>query len=456
MKKIYSVLIFTLGVFLLPINGLAQLNCYSLKAPEKTIEGMKKIAVMNFQNRRDTHWNYYRNNDYGSQLADYMIGLLLEKHRGVYNVKDAKQNKADLSDITMSQLMKRNKETKLAKKGKNYMERYNTDVYTVVERGELDKVMQEQKLGASGAVSDADATEVGKLLGLDVIVSGSYSADVKTSVKRNGGSSSSSYTAKKIATVDVTMKIISIETGQILSMVNKTVTQKKKSSGNSSSEARGGLSSDLQIVRYCLRDISRELVAHFSPTFVYQELEVEKPATKGYKDDFKKAKELVNENDLSGAFVVIKKVYDKDPYDAAMAHNMGVLYEAVGNFEQAISYHQTSYEIDPSKTHTESLQRAMNSKEALDELGRLGVDVSPYKFDAAAEERLNVERVKTSGKKTNRYEVYIEANPGSDIAAKVPGDTEFTVLGKEGNWYKIKLIGGKEGFIDKKYLDIKK
>ncbi|UTW66232.1 hypothetical protein KFE94_16510 [bacterium SCSIO 12643] len=452
MKNIYTPIVLIIALLWIPFNGKSQLNCYSLQAPTIMVEGMEKIAIMNFENRRDTHWYYYRNNDYGAQLADYMIASLLEKHRGVYSLEAAKQNKADLSDITMSQLMSRNKETKLAKKGKNYMERYNTDVYTVVERGELDKVMQEQKLGASGAISDADATEVGKLLGLDVMITGNYSTDVKTSVKKSGSGSGLSYNAKKIATVDVTMKIISIETGEILSMVNKTATLKKKASGSSYSEASSSLSTDGQIIRSCLKDVAKQLVSHFAPTFVYQELAVEKPAGKGYKDDFKKAKDLVKENDLSGAFAIVKKVYDKDPYDAAMAHNMGVLYEAVGNFDQAIEYHKAAYEIDPSKEHNDAMQRAMNSKEALKELERLGVDASPYQFDESAGARLNMQKVQTIGKKTDRYDVYIEANKAADIAAKVPGSTEFVKLGEEGNWVKIKLIGGKEGFIDKKYL----
>lgn len=452
MKNIYASIVLIIAFLWIPFNGKSQLNCYSLQAPTVMVEGMEKIAIMNFENRRDTYWYYYRNNDYGSQLADYMIALLLEKHRGVYTLEAAQQNKTDLSDMTMSQLMNRNKETKLAKKGKNYMERYNTDVYTVVERGELDKVMQEQKLGASGAISDADATEVGKLLGLDVMITGSYSTDVKTSVKKSGGSNGINYRAKKIATVDVSMKIISVETGEIISMINKTVSLKKTSNGSSYSEASGGLSTDGQVIRSCLKDVAKQLVAHFAPTFVYQELTVEKPAGKGYKDDFKKAKDLVKENDLSGAFAIVKKVYDNDPYDAAMAHNMGVLYEAVGNFDQAIEYHKAAYEIDPSKEHNDALKRAMNSKEALKELERLGVDASPYQFDESAGARLNMQKVQTIGKKSDRYDVYIEANKAADIAAKVPGSTEFVKLGEEGNWVKIKLIGGKEGFIDKKYL----
>jgi hypothetical protein len=335
------------------------------------------------------------------------------------------------------------------------MNRYHTDVYTVVERGELDKIMSEQSLGANGAVSDADAAKVGELLGLDVIISGGYTSDVTSSVKSTSNSRSS-YTAKKKANVDVTMKIISIETGEILTMVNKTASQKRSSSGSSYSGAQGGLPSDDHLIRECLQEISKELVSHFAPTFQYQALEIEKPLGKDYKEEFKEAKELAKSDDLSGAFITLKEVYDADPYDAAMAHNMGIIFEAVGNFDEAIEYHKAAYEIDPTKNHTASLERAMDSKEALDELGKLGMDVSPYKFDKGAKERLAIEKVTTKGKKTDRIVVYVDANKGADIAAKVPGDTEFVKLGEEGSFFKIKLIGGKEGFISKTELDLKK
>ena len=70
-------------LFLAPFLAKSQLNCYSLQAPEIMIPGMKKVAVMNFQNRSDLNWRYGRSNDNGSQLADYMVGLLLEEHGGV-------------------------------------------------------------------------------------------------------------------------------------------------------------------------------------------------------------------------------------------------------------------------------------------------------------------------------------------------------------------------------------
>ncbi len=429
MNKHFTFALLVALTILTPIATQAQLKCYSLKAPEKTIEGMQKLAILQFENRKDVNWRYgYSVNDYGSQLADYMIALLLEENRGVYS------------------------------RGENYMERYKTNVYTVVERGELDKIMSEQQLGASGAVSDGDAASVGKLLGLDVIISGGYNTDINTSGKNTSrttkeGKYIPGYSATKTATVEVTMKIISVETGQVLSMTTKNKVQKSSGSGKNSSEAYGKLPSDQAIIGTAMKAVAMDLVSYFTPVFVYQALDVEKPKVKDYKDEFKAARDEVKDKNLSKAFAIVKGVYDADPYDAAMAHNMGILFEAVGNYDQSIKYHEAAYQLDDSKDHKVALERAMNSKEALAELGKLGVDISPYVFDGEAAAELNVEKVTTAGKKQDRVDVYSDANKGSDVVAKVPGDTEFDVIAREGSFVKIKLLGGKEGFVSNEDLD---
>lgn len=455
MRK-YS-LLFIIALFLMPsITTYGQLKCYSLKAPELTIEGMKKIAVMSFENRKDVNWSYYSSeNNYGAQLSDYMLQDLLKEHRGVRTEKDKVKLFSDQNLGTTSGVLKGMKSNK--KIGKNYMDRYKINVYTIVDRAEMDNILAEQQLGASGAISDGDATELGKLLGLDVIITGGYSSDIKTSSKRSNGTSNGKptvrYTVKKVAVFEATMKIISIETGEILGMTTKSITKKSNGSGSSSSEAYGNVASDQKLITVCLKTLSMDLVSYFAPVFTYQALEIEKPKVKDYKDEFKAAKEEVEAKNLSAAFTIIKEVYDADPYDAAMAHNMGVLYEAVGNFDQSITYHQTAYELDDSKQHKASLERALDSKEALVELGNLGIDTSPYVFDKKAGEKLNITKVKTKGSKKDRYKVFADSNKGGDVLANIPGDTEFVMLGQEGDWYKIKLLGGKEGYIHSDNID---
>jgi TolB-like protein len=51
-----------------------------------------------------------------------------------------------------------------------------TGRYSIVERELLYKILEEQKLGMLGIIDDASATKVGKILGVDCIVTGTFSA----------------------------------------------------------------------------------------------------------------------------------------------------------------------------------------------------------------------------------------------------------------------------------------
>lgn len=51
-----------------------------------------------------------------------------------------------------------------------------TGKFTVIERAQLDAILREQNLGASGAVTPATAAKVGKLLGVQLLLTGSITA----------------------------------------------------------------------------------------------------------------------------------------------------------------------------------------------------------------------------------------------------------------------------------------
>ena len=49
----------------------------------------------------------------------------------------------------------------------------SVDAYDVIDRGAIDKVIEEQKLGASGLIRPGEAAELGKLVGADAVILGS-------------------------------------------------------------------------------------------------------------------------------------------------------------------------------------------------------------------------------------------------------------------------------------------
>jgi curli biogenesis system outer membrane secretion channel CsgG len=88
-----------------------------------------------------------------------------------------------------------------------------TGKYTVIERRELASILQEQNLGASGAVSGATAAKVGKLLGVQLILTGSITAfSIKrTSIGLRGIGGSYSNAESK-----VDARLVNTETGEVM------------------------------------------------------------------------------------------------------------------------------------------------------------------------------------------------------------------------------------------------
>ena len=122
-----------------------------------------RIAVMNFENNSTWHW---WGDNLGKAAADEMVTLLV-----------------------------------------------NGGTFTVVERSQLESVLAEQRLGASGAVSAATAAKIGKVLGVQFILTGSitqFSIETTRAGFRGIGGSYSNAESK----LDV--RLINTETAEIL------------------------------------------------------------------------------------------------------------------------------------------------------------------------------------------------------------------------------------------------
>jgi curli biogenesis system outer membrane secretion channel CsgG len=93
--------------------------------------------------------------------------------------------------------------TELAKTGK----------FVVVERDKLDKILDEQKLQTSGAIDPRTVANVGKILGLNAIVTGAVS---EFGVKTEGSEYLIVQSKRQTAEVTVDIRVTDVETGQVL------------------------------------------------------------------------------------------------------------------------------------------------------------------------------------------------------------------------------------------------
>ncbi len=89
--------------------------------------------------------------------------------------------------------------------------------FVVVERKEIDKVLQEQKMGLSGVITEQTAPQVGRMLGVDLLVVGSVS-ELGTKERSIGGSIPlvGAGVTTKTARAAVDIRLVNTTTGEII------------------------------------------------------------------------------------------------------------------------------------------------------------------------------------------------------------------------------------------------
>lgn len=99
--------------------------------------------------------------------------------------------------------------------------------YSVIERTALDQILHEQKLNQSSLFDPTTAASVGKLLGVDILVMGNITEFGIESKQKGFGSAipfvslaTSIQTKKSIACVAFDMRMISVDTGEILEVAS--------------------------------------------------------------------------------------------------------------------------------------------------------------------------------------------------------------------------------------------
>lgn len=85
--------------------------------------------------------------------------------------------------------------------------------FSVIERQKLQAILQEQALGASGAVQSSTAAKIGKLLGVQLIFTGSITA---FSIKKTGGTIAGFGASVSKAESKLDVRMIDVNTGEIL------------------------------------------------------------------------------------------------------------------------------------------------------------------------------------------------------------------------------------------------
>jgi len=209
MKRAFGLLMVLAVSGCAPTTTVKQKETMTIDKPKGMVALKRRIGVVDFENKTT-----YGANRLGTSASDILI-------------------------------------TELAKSGK----------FIVVERDKMDKLMAEQKLGMSGAIDPNTAAKVGKILGLNAIVTGSIS---QFGEETEGSEYLITQSKSQVVKCTVDIRVVDAETGQVLYADSGSGLSKKHSGGVLGLGTRAGYDETLE------GDALRAAIVKFTNNIVEQ------------------------------------------------------------------------------------------------------------------------------------------------------------------------------------------
>lgn len=405
-----------------PAVAYKKLKCFMLETPEVSLPGVSQIAVLDFEGNRAV----------ARALTDRLVMHLLESERGI-----GKVSKGFFSGM---------------EEGRTHQDGAFCNVYNVVERSRLESVLSELHFSASGLVDDAQVAEIGRVLGVDAIVTGNVT--VNSDEKRFKEEWTSKEKGKHVVNclrrevnLVARMRVVSPETGEILGSTEVRAPRSDKECA----DALSTIESYGTLTDWAVRGAAWDLCNYMTPHFELQEFEFKKISVKEHKKLAEEAAETAEDGDLDKAFLLYNSIFEVDSYNPKLAYNIGLLHEAVGNFDSAEESYELAVSLDDDNDYQEALTRVRRQAEYAEVLSAAGVQLGGHEFlvDSGALDAALAEKIEIKGRSSDRVEVREEGKESALVVARIPGGITVTMLGREGDWYKIKLPDGKTGFVRK-------
>ena len=402
---------------------------FVLVPPEQILPGVKKLAVLDFTGEGAD----------GHSFADAVTARLFEKQRGIEDIKTGGM-------FGVGGHMQ---------EGKTLQQGAFTDVFALIERSRLAQVLQEQRLGQSGVLDEAQAAQVGKVLGVDAIVVGTVSNSVTDQHVRE----EHTYTQNKhqytrtVSCVNreglmkARIRIVSAQSGQVLGSVDRPLPVKSKHCD----DEEGGLPTEQSVAEESGRALADAVANYLAPHFELREFELEKIRNKQFEGLGERAAEFAEALRVDEAYAIYKSIHDQDAYSPEVLVDLGILNEVVGNWRQAKEFYDQAFQLKKSDDHKRGLDRMTRSLSFRDALAQLGVVIQEHTFAAASEDvaRATANMVEIRGGGEDRIPIRALPDDHSEVVASVPGGVTFQVVREEGNWFRVKLLDGKEGYVQK-------
>ncbi len=261
--------------------------------------------------------------------------------------------------------------------------------FTVVDRNQMHKILAEQKLQSSELIDPATASKIGKLIGVQAMITGevvtatgtmgSYKKDKKECLNYTKDGQCARWHFYKVtckttsATVAANMHIIDVQTAAVLygDSYNKTYNADSCKAGETNlgllvlDTGPKQILSKNQAISKLADEIAKEFTLKLVPHYVnvnvtlLDELDLENP-TESQEKRFENALKYIKQNRLKKAEKMLQKLLDEvNGESAVIAYDLGVVKEALGKLEEAKKMFQLADEktVEPVEAINQAILR---------------------------------------------------------------------------------------------------
>jgi len=445
-----------------------KVKTFILTPPEKVLEGVNRIAVLDFEGLGSSERKQSDKVDSAEKLAYQVLSEVLKKKEPTSDEIDYGKN---FTNYLIGQLLETDRGMKdiatgflglgKAREGKTLQQGTFTNIFEIVERNQMEQILREQELAQTGLIDENQVISLGKMLGVQAMIVGDVNYYHKLEdfqqereQKKDGKKVKVKVKCqRREVKISIRARIISSETGQILGSTELD----EKLNESKCEDSFGSLPTMNEMIDKGLKNLSVKIANYFAPHFVLESYELEKVKNEQFKQKGEKAAELAEDLKIDEAYVIYKSIFDIDQYNPEVLYNLGIMNEVVGNYAPAEEFYTMASQMKEDGKYKDAMKRIEKSVAFAENLAKIGIEIQEHSFSVSEvdQARALAKKAKTKGKREQRYPVFTEPNNTSSVVTQVPGDLSFTILGQQGDWFQIELLGGKTGFIHKTNVEIR-
>ena len=256
----------------------------------------------------------------------------------------------------------------------------NNQYYTVIEREEIAKILEEQALSLSGVIDENQAAQIGQLIGAEGLVMGSGTYSIKDKGEwetyKEKKQEKKRFRISRMVDAKITFKIVDVTSGTIvISQTNSAsnvrgnkVASKYSSTGKNEREALKGVPNWRPIVDNLVDQILNQTIRQIAPHYVDERRVIEEGESPTMEAAVEYAKRGLWEDARGLWETVLEDPMAEKEDRIAATYNMGLYYEVNGQLDEAENMFDKSFKLSGDTKYLDAKVRIQNRRNELERL----------------------------------------------------------------------------------------